>query len=357
MVVVHGKSTSFQKILRRQRAILALASATMLYGCAAGPDAASAPDQAAQPVQPALARQSPGNPIVAESSLRTGDANQGVIDARPAAIVNGRMVNWADLRPTLNELAGADALQETILDRTVEAALQAGGVQIGPDDVAAERKLLLESLNDDPDVAVRLLDELRSRQKLGKVRFDALMRRNAGLRALVRGQVRTSSEAVQDMYEMLHGPKRQPRLMTLANLETAQAAINLVKSGIPFGDVATEMSTDSSAARGGLLEPVSRVDPSYPQALRQTLWTLNPGEMSGPILLDDHYAVLMLVKRVAGDGISLEECRPSVERQVRVTQERLLMDQLARRMLQESSVKVFDDQLNEAWERRQRPGQ
>jgi len=36
-----------------------------------------------------------------------------------------------------------------------------------------------------------------------------------------------------------------------ANAEMAQAAINLVTSGVSFSDVAVEMSADSSAARGG----------------------------------------------------------------------------------------------------------
>ncbi|MCZ6542944.1 MAG: hypothetical protein O6768_04705, partial [Planctomycetota bacterium] len=38
-----------------------------------------------------------------------------VIDARPAAMVNGMVVEWGELRPLLNEAAGAEVLQEIIL--------------------------------------------------------------------------------------------------------------------------------------------------------------------------------------------------------------------------------------------------
>lgn len=280
-----------------------------------------------------------------------------IVDARPAALVDGASVFWTQIRPTLNELAGAEALQELILDRKIEGALAAAKITIIPDDAAGERKLLLESLNDDPNVAIRLLDELRDRQKLGKVRFDALMRRNAALRALVKNDVKITDQAVRTMHELMHGAKRQARLMTFPDLKTAEAAINLINTGVNFADVAVEMSTDSSASRGGLLEPISQADPAYPESLRQTLWTLNPGQVSGPVLLDHGYAVIMLVKRVSGDSVTLEDARPSLERLVRLQQERLLMDQMARKLLANITVTVFDDSLNESWGRRKRAGQ
>jgi hypothetical protein len=329
--------------------LLASSGAPVLYGCAAGADSGT----------PALRAGIDGSerPETPPNSAQRSTAAQPVatvVDARPAALINGRPVTWGELRPALTDLAGAEALQELVLDRKVEDALKTAGLTITPDDAAAERRLLLESLSDDPNHAIRLLDELRDRQRLGRVRFDALMMRNAALRALVRNNVRITEEAMRNMHELVHGPKRQARLMVLPNLEAAQAAINLVNSGISFADVAVEMSIDSSAPRGGLLEPISQVDPAYPESIRQTLYTLNPGEMSGPVLIDDRYAVVMLVRRIAGDGIRLQDARPALERMVRVQQERLLMDQLARSLLSDTQVTVFDDVLHEAWTRKRR---
>lgn len=279
-----------------------------------------------------------------------------VVDARPAALVDGIAVGWGDLRPLLNELGGAEALYEVILDRALEGAAAEAGLAITPDDLAGERKLLLESLSDDANVAIRLLDELRERQKLGKVRFEALLRRNATMRRLVARDVNITEDNLRAMHEVVHGPKRQARIMVLPDLAAAQAAINLVNSGVSFADAAVEVSIDVSAARGGLLEPISEADPAYPEALRQTLYTLSPGAMSGPVLIDDRYAVAMLVKRLASDGIAFSEARPSLERIVRASQERLLMDQLARRLLADTAVTVFDAELNESWQRRKRIG-
>lgn len=308
-----------------------------LYGC--GPAA----DSTQRRGRSAAVQNTPENEPVAT-----------LVDARPAALINGKSLTWGELRATLSELAGGEALQEVILDQQINETLASMSMSVSTDDVAAERKLLLESLSDDPNHALRLLDELRNRQKLGPTRFEALMKRNAGLRALIRRNVVVSEEAVRNMHELRHGPRRQARIMTLPNLEAAQAALNLINSGVSFADVAVEVSTDSSAARGGLLEPIGRVDPAYPEALRQTLWTLNPGEVSGPVMVENGFALVMLVKRIAGDGAQLDDVRPALERLVRLQQERLLMDELARRLLADTQVTVFDDSLHDSWKRRRR---
>lgn len=277
-----------------------------------------------------------------------------IIDARPAAMIDGKTVTWGELRESLTEIGGANALQELVLDRRVNEAVAASGISLGPDAAAGERKLLLESLNSDPNVAIRLLEELRQRQNLGPHRFGALMIRNAALRALIQPQVKITEDAIRTMHQIVHGPKRQGRLMMLPDLQSAEAALDRVQGGSSFTDVAVEMSTDASAPRGGLLEPVSHADPAYPEALRKALFTLNVGEVSRPVLIDDQYALILFVKQIPDDGTSMEEARPSLQRLVRLNQERILMDQLARRMLSESTVSVFDETLHESWQRHNR---
>ena len=272
------------------------------------------------------------------------------IDARPAALVEGKVVQWGELRPLLNEAAGATILQEVILDRMLQAELDRIGMTVNDNDVDRERRLFFETLNPDPDVAARLARELRARQGLGRQRLHRLLRRNAGLRAIVRDRVVISEQAVFLTYEVQHGPTRRARLMVLPTLASAQAAIDRVTAGEFFGDVATEISTDASAARGGMLARISRADPTYPEAMREALWVLEPGGISSPILLSREYAVLMLIEEVEGDGVSLNDVRSVVERQVQLNQERLLMDQEARRLLSDASITIIDATLKESWD-------
>lgn len=274
-----------------------------------------------------------------------------VVDARPAAMVNGRVVRWGELRPLLNEAAGAMVLQEIVLDRIAAETLVRQGLQITDEEVDAERRLFLETLDPDPDLAVRLANQVRARQGLGPQRFQRLMRRNAMLRAVVRGDVRLNEATIQRMYQMIHGPKREARLMVVPGLAEAQAAIERVNRGEVFADVAVQVSTDSSAARGGLLEPISRADLSYPEALRQALWSLGSGEISSPVLLETGYAILLFMREIPGDGADQAQVRSEVERLARLHHERLLMDQLARQMLFQASVTIFDKALQDNWSR------
>jgi hypothetical protein len=275
-----------------------------------------------------------------------------LIDARPAALVEGRVVDWGELRPLLNEAAGADVLADVVLDRMLVAELDDAGILITAQELDAERALFYETLSPDPDTAARLARQLRARQGLGRQRLDRLLRRNAALRALVRDRVEITEEAISRMYEIAHGPKRQARLIVAPTLNDAQAAINRVNAGELFADVAVEVSTDTSAARGGLLEPISRADASYPQALREAVWALEPGELSRPVFLGDRYAVLALLSVFDGDGADIDANRPQLERQVRLNQERILMDDLARRLLAGASVTIIDDEIKWSWDAR-----
>ncbi len=276
------------------------------------------------------------------------------VDARPAALLNGRVIQWGELRPLLNEAAGATVLQEVILDRLVAEAVAGAGISITADDIAAERELFYGTLDRDPDVSASLAGEVRDRRALGEERFARLLRRNAGLRALVRDRVEVTEESLRRMHEIVHGPRRQARLIVVASLADAEASLRRLESGEPFIDVAIDLSTDESAARGGLLEPISRADPTYPDALRQALWDLGPGEVTPPILLEEGYALLTLAREVEGDGTDLEEARAELTRLVRLDQERILMDRLARQLMAPAAVTIFDKSLQDGWDRQRR---
>jgi len=274
-----------------------------------------------------------------------------IIDARPVALIDGQPVAWGELRDSMTEAAGAQALREIILDRALGELLIGAGLSISDDDLAAERRLFITSLNTDPNVALRLLDELRNRQGLGPKRFEKLLRHNAALRKLVAPRVQISEDHVLRMYTLVHGPKRQARLIVTSTLDEMEQTLKWLEDGASFSDLAVNMSTDSSAARGGLLEPMSRADESYPAAVRDALWTLSPNEVSAPIMIDTGYALLRMENETRGSDVPLETARAEMERLVRINQERVLMDQLARSLLTGASVTVIDPALNDSWTR------
>jgi len=268
-------------------------------------------------------------------------------------MIDGTPVAAQELWPSMAELAGATILRDAALDRALSLELQKRQVSVAAADAEAERALLLDSLSSDRESAARLLEALRRREGLGPQRFASLLRRNAALRAMVRDQVQISDEAITTAWDMVAGPRRQVRIMALGSLPEADRATAAVRGGQNFIDVAVERSVDQSAARGGLLEPFSRSDPSYPESLRAAAFSLQPGQVSSPVLLPQGYVICTLVRELPGSGQSADAMRPQLERSVRLSQERLLMDQLARRLLRETRITVFDDGLNWSWSGRE----
>ena len=321
-----------------------------LYGCATD----SAPRGSGQ------SPNSTRGPTIVELDGPSVEVLGTTVDARPAALVAGHMVNWGSLRAVLSEAAGGEALAEVVLDMILADAVERRRVAITADMLAAERRLIIENLHPDMNESIRLLRELQETHGLGPVRFHLMLRRNASLRALVKDQVNITDESLRQMHELVHGEKRQARLITIETLAEAQRVVHQLEASALFADMAVEHSSDASAARGGLLEPISRADSAFPQVIRDAMWHLEPGAISNPILLDHGFAILKLERIIPANGTGhrgLEEVRPEMERLVRLNQERILMEQLARSLLANTSVQIFDESLLFSWDIWKRQGE
>jgi hypothetical protein len=266
------------------------------------------------------------------------------------AIIDGRTsIEAAEIEPSLVEIGGQTALREQIVDARLARRLAAAGIAVDKARLEREERLLLETLSDDASRAVELLGEIRVRQGLGPVRFAALLKRNAGLRALVEKEVSIDDEGLANMFDMLHGPKRVARIAVLASLGDAQRFAADAEAGDGgdggvgrFAELAVERSLDESAARGGLLAPIARRDPSYPEALRAAIFATEVGKISAPALDGARFYVVLVTAANAADGITPADARARCERMLRLSRERLLMDALARELANPEGVTIFD---------------
>ena len=308
-----------------RRAAFVGVHAILLGGCATA--TAPAPQQGAAIATP------PAAPAVAPAPR----APQGSL----VAIVDGESIEFNALREPLVELAGQTALRDAVLDTRLAKRLKESGIKIDDAAIERERKLLLDTLSEDPARAVELLGEIRSRQGLGKTRFAQLMKRNAGLRALVASAVKIDDAGIANAFDMLHGPKRVARLAVLSSLPDAEKfARDLAQR--PFADLAVERSLDESAVRGGLLAPIARRDPSYPEPIRVGLYATAVGSVSTPVLDGGRFYLLQVLEEKPADGVTLDASRTRCEAMVRLSRERLLMEALARELSSLERVTVFD---------------
>ena len=261
------------------------------------------------------------------------------------ALVDGNAIEWRALRTPIVEAAGAVVLRDAVLDARLARRLAAEGRTVTAEMVERERELLLETLDADRERALDLLAGLTARQGLGPVRFEALLRRNAGLRAIVAKSVQLDQAGLDSMYDLRHGPKRVARVAVLASLAEAERFRADLAAGGRAGDfarLAVERSLDESAARGGLLAPIARRDPSYPETLRAAIYATAVGAVSEPALDGARFFVVEVLEERPGDGVDPKSVEAESARYLRLSRERLLMDALARELSSLEGGTVFD---------------
>lgn len=277
---------------------------------------------------------------------------------RPIAYLDGKIVTQSQLYRQVVHAHGGEALAEILLDRAVDARLMQEGFKLTPADIDAERQTLLASMDPDPDQAARLLREMREQRGLDEKRFARLLRRNAGLRLLVRDEVTINEIAIKQAYDLRYGKTYQVRLIVTAQLDELTGARKRVLAGESFTGVAIALSSDSSARQGGLLSPISPADPTYPKVIRDALPKLKmestKSRLSPTIALDQGYAMLWLEEILTpSDPPSLDVVRDQLTLETRSGLERVRMRQLARTLIEQGDVVILDPALNESW-RRQR---
>jgi len=272
----------------------------------------------------------------------------------PLAFLDERAVRRGDLDAALLEYGGGVVLREHLLDLRLARLAASQGISLDDAMIAGELERLRDTLDPDPDRAVELLEAVRSRQGLGERRFAALLRRNALLRALVAGAVRPDEAAVERIHDVRHGPRRRIRMIANERLAEVEAALRDLAGGEAFDEIALRRSTDASRAAGGLVPPITRLDPTWPASLREAVFGLGIGEVSPPVLVEGSWVVALCLEEEPGDGTPLEAVRPELERLARMQQERVLMDRLVRELDDGLDPRVLDPRLREAWERTRR---
>jgi parvulin-like peptidyl-prolyl isomerase len=316
-----------------QRIPLCLLAATLLIGCETAPQPAASSDQ----------------PAPVGLSTITGQPNT----ARPVAYINGTTVTDRDLQGPMIEAAGGSVLSEITLDRLIRDQLDQRGLTLTPKLIEQEKVNMLATLSADPDEAVRLLGEMRTRRGLGEMRFESMLFRNAGLRLLVQDRVEVAPALVFQAYELQHGKRYRVRILVAETMTKATELLARAKAGESFSDLAAKHSTDVSAAQGGLLSPISPVDATYPKTLRQSLEGMKVGDISDLLAVDDRFIIMKLEEILPADPISFVDARPQLERTVRLETEAQLMQQAARAMLADAKVVVLDPALNKSWNAQQ----
>lgn len=291
-------------------------------------------------------------PLPATNTVRATTKNQGRLLGVfhvEGQLGRGTAIRMDDLEPLLLELAAQRATRELVLDRLLRGELLRSGIVLNETAVQREAMILRNALDADANRAQRLLDGLRERERLGTVRWQALLRRNASLRALVAPEIQPNDAIIRAAWDRNHGERREARIIVVEALATCGSIRSALESGASFSELAGIHSTDSSGAVGGRVQAISELDPSWPASIRNAIFTLDTGESSDPLLINDSYVLVQCTAVVPGDGVEFDTARIEAERHARLAQERIAMDQLAESLLAGVQFEFYDETLQRAF--------
>ena len=153
---------------------------------------------------------------------------------------------------------------------------------------------------------------------------------------------------------MRHGPRYQVRIIVTNTVTDAQRLARQVAEGASFIDLAIAHSIDGSRAQGGLIDPISPADPTWPKALRDVVVGLEPGQVSNPIALDRGFAIAQLQRVVPGSDAIFEQVQPELERMVRLDMEGQAIRRLIRTIVDEADLLILDPALDWSWQNQRR---
>ena len=153
------------------------------------------------------------------------------------AFIDTTAIRQEDFWPALIELVGQEILEDYILKIALIAALKNEGITILPKDIQIEEENLSTisshlSKND--------FDNILKTRGFGNFRKSQLLWRNAALRKLVHDKVDVTSQAVQRMFSIVHGPAYPTRLIVVSTLEEANDILYELELGTSFSDLAIE---------------------------------------------------------------------------------------------------------------------
>ncbi len=276
--------------------------------------------------------------------------------ARPVAIIAGQRLDRSLLQAQLAEAAGAAVLEEAVLDAALAREYPAVWAAVGRNDLDRERMSVLALMRSDSGMteseATEQLERSRIGRGLGPRRFEALLRRNAVLRAAVAPEVSVSADEIRLARDMNFGDRVRAQLLVVRTEREAQQLRQQLLAGADFSSLARARSIDPSAGNGGELGPISWKDPGVPLPLQEALRSTPPGELSPVLALDGAAAIVRVEQRLGAHDTGISDAE--LEQRIRLRKERIAMDALASRLLSSSSVTVFDESLRWAWETRGR---
>jgi len=283
-------------------------------------------------------------------------------DGDAVAIVNGHPLSREELVDILIDARGVEVLQQMIILQVAKQETRRRGIRVTQADVTVEFQTSLDRVAAEAGLAGEQATDENKREALKAVldergvsmsEFMIGMERNAHLRKLVEKDLRVTEETLREEFARTYGEKVLVRHIQLDRRDNAglNQATELIRRGSDFGEIARRLSKNpQTAPRGGEMEPFTFDDPDFPAALREIAFSLEPGEVSSPVLAGQFFHILKLERRIPPRNARFEDVRDEVEQNLRERAIPQAMAQLAVELYKQAKIKVVDSKLRPKYE-------
>lgn len=298
--------------------------------------------------------------ILLISGVATGTALGQGKDGDATAIVNGKPLTKARVVDLLMQSHGIESMQQLILLDLAKQESAKRGFKVQTSDVTAEFNRALDKIatTDDgkpiDDATKRqALDQLLERKGLSLAEFMVAMERNAHLRKVVESEIKIDESLLHEEFARTYGEKVVVRHIQISVTEPRELneVVEQLNQKREFADVARQLSRNAETAQnGGELPPFSFDDKTLPAVLREAAFSMQAGEVSAPIRIDDWYHILKLERRIPPENARYEDVRTQVQQHFMdrvVPQE---MSKLAAELFKKAEIRVIDPKLREKFD-------
>jgi parvulin-like peptidyl-prolyl isomerase len=261
-------------------------------------------------------------------------------DTRVIARVNGEPITLHDLIDPLLASRGLPLLLNIAQLNMARQDARDAHVTVTPEDVKKEQELTLERLFKDRDQKEqdkladaeakhdtekvtqlraqihedreKFLDQYLDTQHVSRVEYDLVIELNAYLRksAEINGKGKITDEMVERQFGLEYGETAKCRVIQCNNMREIQEAQQRLRAGEDFAQVAKSMSRNArTAPLGGEMPPFSLQTQGIPQEFRQLAFSLQPGQISDPLVLGDNYYLIKLEQKFAPKAVKFADVK------------------------------------------------
>lgn len=234
------------------------------------------------------------------------------------AAVGGKTITESELADELLQQYGDAVLRMMMVRLAIDKEAEASGLSVTSEEIGQELVRMTEGYESEEQYFQVMQEQLgmSKAQVMDELKYRLLMEK-----IIVRGNPVTDDEIeryIEDHPEQFASREQYHlRWIVTTTLAQSESVLAKLEDGEDFAELASAYSIDAySAENGGDLGLIDADDPFYAEAVLQAAEGMAVSEVTGPIELEEGYAILQLAGRKSTSGPTGEQLYETARKQL-----------------------------------------